>query len=191
MRREARFVFLQGAVGEERGQAIYQIEHATLADCLAYFEALKLKGEKAEIADKVVREIRSRLKFLNDVGLTYRSLDRSADTLSGGEAQRIRLASQIGSGLTGGMYVLDEPSIGLHQRDNARLIGTMRHLRDIGNSVLVVEHDEDAIRSADHVIDMGPGAGVHGGRVIAQGTADDIAASTESLTGRYLARTLR
>ena len=138
---------------------------------LAYFERLALHGAKAEIADKVVREIRSRLKFLNDVGLNYLSLDRSAETLSGGEAQRIRLASQIGSGLTGVMYVLDEPSIGLHQRDNERLIGTLRHLRDIGNSVLVVEHDEDAIRAADHVIDMGPGAGVHGGRVMAQGTA--------------------
>ena len=119
----------------------------------------------------MVREICSRLKFLNDVGLNYLSLDRGADTLSGGEAQRIRLASQIGSGLTGVMYVLDEPSIGLHQRDNERLIGTLRHLRDIGNSVLVVEHDEDAIRAADHVIDMGPGAGVHGGRVMAAGHA--------------------
>jgi excinuclease ABC subunit A len=191
MRREARFVFLQDAVSEERGQAIYQIEHATLADCLAYFEALKLKGAKAEIADKVVREIRSRLKFLNDVGLNYLSLDRSADTLSGGEAQRIRLASQIGSGLTGVMYVLDEPSIGLHQRDNERLIGTLKHLRDLGNSVLVVEHDEDMIRAADHVVDMGLGAGVHGGRVIAQGTPGEVAASDESLTGQYLAHKLR
>jgi excinuclease ABC subunit A len=191
MRREARFVFLQGENSEERGQAIYQIEHATLADCLAYFEALKLKGAKAEIADKVVREIRSRLKFLNDVGLNYLSLDRSADTLSGGEAQRIRLASQIGSGLTGVMYVLDEPSIGLHQRDNERLIGTLKHLRDLGNSVLVVEHDEDMIRAADHVIDMGLGAGVHGGRVIAQGTPGEVAASDESLTGQYLAHKLR
>ncbi|HEV8313070.1 MAG TPA: excinuclease ABC subunit UvrA [Burkholderiaceae bacterium] len=191
MRREARFVFLQDAVSEARGQAIYQIEHATLADCLAYFEALKLKGAKAEIADKVVREIRSRLKFLNDVGLNYLSLDRSADTLSGGEAQRIRLASQIGSGLTGVMYVLDEPSIGLHQRDNERLIGTLKHLRDLGNSVLVVEHDEDMIRAADHVVDMGLGAGVHGGRVIAQGTPGEVAASDESLTGQYLAHKLR
>ncbi len=139
----------------------------------------------------MVREICSRLKFLNDVGLNYLSLDRSAETLSGGEAQRIRLASQIGSGLTGVMYVLDEPSIGLHQRDNERLIGTLRHLRDIGNSVIVVEHDEEAIRAADHVIDMGPGAGVHGGRVMAQGTPDDVAAAPESLTGRYLARALR
>src|SRR6185295_19394923 len=129
-----------------------------------------------------IREIGLRLKFLNDVGLNYLSLNRSAETLSGGEAQRIRLASQIGSGLTGVMYVLDEPSIGLHQRDNDRLIGTLRHLRDIGNSVLVVEHDEDAIRAADHVIDMGPGAGAHGGQVISQGTADEVAASSESLT---------
>ncbi len=191
LRREARHVFLQGPDDAERGEPIYRVEHFTLRDCLAYFEQLRLQGAKAEIADKVVREIRSRLKFLNDVGLNYLSLDRSADTLSGGEAQRIRLASQIGSGLTGVMYVLDEPSIGLHQRDNDRLIGTLRHLRDIGNSVLVVEHDEDAIRSADHVIDMGPGAGVHGGRVIAQGTHEQVAANPDSLTGRYLARTLR
>src|SRR5207342_1218779 len=130
----------------------------------------RLEGARADIADKVVREIRSRLKFLNDVGLNYLSLDRSAETLSGGEAQRIRLASQIGSGLTGVMYVLDEPSIGLHQRDNDRLISTLRHLRDIGNSVIVVEHDEDMIRAADWVLDLGPGAGVHGGRIMAQGT---------------------
>jgi excinuclease ABC subunit A len=199
MRREARFVFLQdvgdtdgdaGGAGA-RGRPIYEVEHATLADCLAYFDTLKLKGAKAEIADKVVREIRSRLKFLNDVGLNYLSLDRSADTLSGGEAQRIRLASQIGSGLTGVMYVLDEPSIGLHQRDNERLIDTLKHLRDLGNSVLVVEHDEDMIRASDHVIDMGLGAGVHGGSVIAQGTPDMVASSDESLTGQYLARKLR
>jgi excinuclease ABC subunit A len=194
LRTEARNVFLLDEQDEARGstgEPIYRVEHFTLRECLEYFEALKLQGAKAEIADKVVREIRSRLKFLNDVGLNYLSLDRSADTLSGGEAQRIRLASQIGSGLTGVMYVLDEPSIGLHQRDNDRLIGTLKHLRDIGNSVLVVEHDEDAIRSADHVIDMGPGAGVHGGRVIVQGTADEVAASSESLTGRYLAGVLR
>jgi excinuclease ABC subunit A len=190
LRTEARHVFLQGD-GEAQGEPIYRIEHQTLRECLSYFEQLKLKGAKAEIADKVIREIRSRLKFLNDVGLNYLSLDRSADTLSGGEAQRIRLASQIGSGLTGVMYVLDEPSIGLHQRDNDRLIGTLRHLRDIGNSVLVVEHDEDAIRAADHVIDMGPGAGVHGGEVIAQGTPAEVAASAESLTGRYLAGVLK
>jgi excinuclease ABC subunit A len=203
LRREARNVFLVDAGDASEGAAsdgsqrqptrepIYRVEHFTLRECLAYFESLKLQGAKAEIADKVVREIRSRLKFLNDVGLNYLSLDRSADTLSGGEAQRIRLASQIGSGLTGVMYVLDEPSIGLHQRDNERLIATLRHLRDIGNSVLVVEHDEDAILAADHVIDMGPGAGVHGGRVMAQGTPAEVAANPESLTGRYLSRALR
>ncbi len=191
LRREARHVFLIGNDTSVPRQAIYEVEHATLAESLQYFEALTLQGSKAEIADKVVREIRARLKFLNDVGLNYLSLDRSADTLSGGEAQRIRLASQIGSGLTGVMYVLDEPSIGLHQRDNERLIGTLRHLRDLGNSVLVVEHDEDMIRAADHVIDMGPGAGVHGGRVIAQGTPDEVAEHPDSLTGRYLAHTLR
>ena len=190
LRREARNVFLQGT-DDAKGEPIFRVEHFTLRECLHYFAGLQLRGAKAEIADKVVREIRSRLKFLNDVGLNYLSLDRSADTLSGGEAQRIRLASQIGSGLTGVMYVLDEPSIGLHQRDNDRLIDTLRHLRDIGNSVLVVEHDEDAIRAADHVIDMGPGAGVHGGHVIAQGTPAAVAASPESLTGRYLARALR
>ncbi len=190
LRREARYVFLQQGK-DEAGEPIYRVEHQTLADCLAYFEALQLQGAKAEIADKIVREIRSRLKFLNDVGLNYLSLDRSADTLSGGEAQRIRLASQIGSGLTGVMYVLDEPSIGLHQRDNARLIGTLKRLRDLGNSVLVVEHDEDMILAADHVVDMGPGAGVHGGRVIAQGRPADVAAHAESLTGQYLAHTLR
>jgi excinuclease ABC subunit A len=191
LRREARHVFLKDKDPAKPLQAIYQVEHATLAEALAYFDGLQLSGAKAEIADKVVREIRSRLKFLNDVGLNYLSLDRSADSLSGGEAQRIRLASQIGSGLTGVMYVLDEPSIGLHQRDNERLIGTLRHLRDLGNSVLVVEHDEDMIRAADHVVDLGPGAGVHGGRIIAQGTPEQVAANTESLTGRYLAHTLR
>ncbi|MEO6031996.1 MAG: excinuclease ABC subunit UvrA, partial [Burkholderiaceae bacterium] len=174
-----------------RAEPIYRIGRLTLRECLAYFENLRLAGAKAEIADKVVREICSRLKFLNDVGLSYLSLDRSADSLSGGESQRIRLASQIGSGLTGVMYVLDEPSIGLHQRDNERLMGTLRHLRDIGNSVLVVEHDEDAIRGADHVIDMGPGAGVHGGRVMAQGTPAEVAANPASLTGRYLSGALR
>jgi excinuclease ABC subunit A len=189
LRREARHVFLSSA--DARGPALYEIEHWTLAECRDWFDGLQLIGSKAEIADKIVREIRARLRFLNDVGLTYLSLDRGADTLSGGEAQRIRLASQIGSGLTGVMYVLDEPSIGLHQRDNERLIGTLKHLRDLGNSVLVVEHDEDMIRSADHVIDMGPGAGVHGGRVIAQGTPDEVQSSPESLTGRYLAHTMR
>ena len=190
LRREARHVFLRAEGGASR-RAIFEIEHATLAECRDYFETLPLEGAKAGIADKIVREIGSRLRFLVDVGLTYLSLDRNADTLSGGEAQRIRLASQIGSGLTGVMYVLDEPSIGLHQRDNRRLIGTLEHLRDLGNSVLVVEHDEDMIHAADHVVDMGPGAGVHGGRVVAQGTAAEVAASEASLTGRYLARRLR
>ncbi len=183
LRREARHV----RVGEgDQARAIYEVNHVTLGEAQTYFQSLQLRGAKAEIADKVVREIGSRLKFLNDVGLNYLSLDRSADTLSGGEAQRIRLASQIGSGLTGVMYVLDEPSIGLHQRDNDRLIGTLQHLRDIGNSVLVVEHDEDMIRIADHVIDMGPGAGVHGGRVMAQGTCEEILLAPDSLTGQYL-----
>jgi excinuclease ABC subunit A len=207
LRREARHVFLphlpavtEGAAETAApelpastlpGQPIFVVEHANLASCLDYFERLRLTGAKAEIADKVVREIRSRLRFLNDVGLNYLSLDRSADTLSGGEAQRIRLASQIGSGLTGVMYVLDEPSIGLHQRDNERLIATLKHLRDLGNSVLVVEHDEDMIWAADHVIDMGPGAGVHGGQIMAEGTPDEVAAHPDSLTGAYLGRRLK
>jgi excinuclease ABC subunit A len=187
LRREARHVYLVGAGGRK---AIYEISHATLRESFDYFNTLVMEGAKAEIAGKVVREIGLRLKFLNDVGLNYLSLDRSAETLSGGESQRIRLASQIGSGLTGVMYVLDEPSIGLHQRDNDRLIGTLKHLRDIGNSVLVVEHDEDMIRAADHVIDMGPGAGIHGGRVMAQGTYAQVLANPDSLTGQYLAGTL-
>jgi excinuclease ABC subunit A len=183
LRREARHV----RIGEgAQARAIYEISHITLGESQQYFQGLKMHGAKAEIAGKVVREIALRLKFLNDVGLNYLSLDRNADTLSGGESQRIRLASQIGSGLTGVMYVLDEPSIGLHQRDNDRLIGTLQHLRDIGNSVLVVEHDEDMIRVADHVIDMGPGAGVHGGRVMAQGTCADILAAPDSVTGQYM-----
>ncbi|MFY9812055.1 excinuclease ABC subunit UvrA [Aquabacterium sp.] len=190
LRTEARHVKLQDArTGDTR--PIYEIAHATLAEAQHYFDHLHLQGAKAEIAAKVVNEIRSRLRFLNDVGLNYLSLDRSADTLSGGEAQRIRLASQIGSGLTGVMYVLDEPSIGLHQRDNDRLIGTLQHLRNLGNSVLVVEHDEDMIRAADHVIDMGPGAGVHGGHVLAQGTPEEVMSNPNSITGRYLARALR
>ena len=153
---------------------------------LAFSGQLELTGHKAQVAEKIVKEIASRLSFLNDVGLDYLSLDRSADTLSGGEAQRIRLASQIGSGLTGVMYVLDEPSIGLHQRDNRRLLDTLKRLRDLGNTVLVVEHDEETIRSADHVIDMGPGAGVHGGEIVAQGTPDEIKKNERSLTGQYL-----
>ena len=183
LRREARHVFV-GEGGQRR--AIYEISHVTLGEAKRYFDELHLTGAKAEIADKVVREIGNRLRFLNDVGLNYLSLDRSADTLSGGEAQRIRLASQIGSGLTGVMYVLDEPSIGLHQRDNDRLIATLQHLRDLGNSVLVVEHDEDMMRAADQIVDMGPGAGVHGGRVMAQGNFAEVAATAGSVTGQFL-----
>ena len=194
LRLEARHVYLVSAPdgnGVSHRKAIFEISQITLRESFAYFNELKMLGAKAEIAGKVVREIGLRLKFLNDVGLNYLSLDRSAETLSGGESQRIRLASQIGSGLTGVMYVLDEPSIGLHQRDNDRLISTLKHLRDIGNSVLVVEHDEDMIRAADHVIDMGPGAGIHGGRVMAQGTYDEVKANPYSLTGKYLAGTLQ
>jgi len=189
LRREARHVYLVGSAAGDNAsprKALHDISRATLRESFAYFSTLAMQGAKAEIAAKVVREIGLRLKFLNDVGLNYLSLDRSAETLSGGESQRIRLASQIGSGLTGVMYVLDEPSIGLHQRDNDRLIGTLKHLRDIGNSVLVVEHDEDMIRAADHVIDMGPGAGIHGGQVMAQGTFEEVQANPASLTGRYL-----
>ena len=186
LRVEARHV----KVGEgEQARAIYEINCATLRESLDYFEALTMHGAKGEIAAKIVREISLRLKFLNDVGLNYLSLDRSAETLSGGESQRIRLASQIGSGLTGVMYVLDEPSIGLHQRDNDRLIHTLQHLRDLGNSVLVVEHDEDMMRAADHIIDMGAGAGIHGGSVMAQGNFAEVQANQESLTGQYLAGT--
>jgi len=183
LRVDARHVRV-GLTGE--GMAIWEVSHMTLRDSLHWFENLTLDGMKQAVGDRIAQEIVSRLRFLNNVGLNYLSLDRAAETLSGGESQRIRLASQIGSGLTGVMYVLDEPSIGLHQRDNDRLIGTLKHLRDLGNSVLVVEHDEDAIQAADHVIDMGPGAGVHGGRVIAQGTPADITASAESITGMYL-----
>ncbi len=183
LRREARHV----KVGDgAQARAIYEVSRLTLREALAYFTALTLVGERAEIASKVTHEIKSRLKFLNDVGLNYLTLERSAETLSGGEAQRIRLASQIGSGLTGVMYVLDEPSIGLHQRDNDRLIETLRHLRDLGNSVIVVEHDEDMIRAADHCLDLGPGAGVHGGQILAQGTPAQVQANPHSLTGQYL-----
>ncbi len=184
LRREARYV----KVGEgDRARPIYEISREPLHAALAHFSTLTLSGSKHEIAERVIREITARLTFLNDVGLGYLSLERSADTLSGGEAQRIRLASQIGSGLTGVMYVLDEPSIGLHQRDNDRLIKTLKHLRDLGNSVIVVEHDEDMMRASDHIIDMGPGAGVHGGEVVSQGTPAEIEADPASLTGAYLA----
>ena len=171
---------------QEQGLAIYEVEGLPLSKCLRWFEQLTLTGARQEIAQRIVREIISRLSFLNNVGLNYLSLDRSADTISGGEAQRIRLASQIGSGLTGVMYVLDEPSIGLHQRDNDRLISTLYHLRDLGNSVIVVEHDEDMIRQADWIIDMGPGAGEHGGHIVAQGTPAQIESNPDSLTGQYL-----
>ena len=168
-----------------------QVTQMSIGDAAEYYKDLKLEGAKGEIADKIFKEIRERLQFLVSVGLNYLSLSRSADTLSGGEAQRIRLASQIGAGLMGVMYVLDEPSIGLHQRDNDRLLATLIRLRDLGNTVLVVEHDEDAIRAADHIIDIGPGAGIHGGEIIAQGTAADIEATADSLTGQYLSGRLK
>ena len=168
------------------GRALPDLAALPIADSRRFFAELRLDGWRGEIADRLVREVSDRLTFLSDVGLDYLSLDRSAETLSGGEAQRIRLASQIGSGLVGVMYILDEPSIGLHQRDNQRLLDTLTRLRDLGNTVLVVEHDEDAIRHADHVVDLGPGAGVHGGRVVAQGTPAEIEASPDSLTGQYL-----
>jgi excinuclease ABC subunit A len=175
----ARHVF----VGEK---SLPQITSLSVTDTRDFFATLQVAGWRGEVAGKVVREVEDRLRFLVDVGLDYLTLDRGADTLSGGEAQRIRLASQIGSGLTGVMYILDEPSIGLHQRDNSRLLATLRRLRDLGNTVIMVEHDEEAIDTADHVIDLGPGAGVHGGRIVAQGTPADIRASAESLTGQYL-----
>ncbi len=184
LRREARHV----KVGQgDYARPIYEVSGLPLKDAMQFFGGLVLDGQKAAIADRIVKEIRSRLQFLNNVGLDYLSLDRSAETLSGGEAQRIRLASQIGSGLTGVMYVLDEPSIGLHQRDNDRLLDTLKHLRDLGNSVIVVEHDEDAINAADYVVDMGPGAGEHGGQVVAQGTPEEVRHAPHSLTGQYLA----
>jgi len=172
-------------------RSIFEISHWPLRKTLTFFAGLKLPGARAQVAERIVREIANRVEFLVNVGLDYLSLDRSAETLSGGEGQRIRLASQIGSGLTGVMYVLDEPSIGLHQRDNARLIDTLKRLRDLGNSVIVVEHDEEAIRAADYVVDMGPGAGEAGGLVVAEGTPETIIAHRESLTGRYLAGALR
>ncbi|HEU5479973.1 MAG TPA: hypothetical protein VFU90_09085, partial [Candidatus Tumulicola sp.] len=179
LRREARFVFVGG-------ESLPAISSRSVGDTLTFFDTLTLEGWRGEIAAKIVKEISARLSFLVNVGLDYLSLDRSAETLSGGEAQRIRLASQIGSGLVGVMYILDEPSIGLHQRDNERLLQTLVRLRDLGNTVIVVEHDEDAIRHADHVLDMGPGAGVHGGRVVAQGTPEEIAHNAASLTGQYI-----
>jgi len=179
LRQSARHVFIEQ-------NNISDLTHLPVGEAYNYFEALALPGRKGEIAEKILKEVRQRLQFLVNVGLEYLTLERSADTLSGGEAQRIRLASQIGAGLVGVMYILDEPSIGLHQRDNDRLLATLFHLRDLGNTVIVVEHDEDAIRAADHVIDIGPGAGVHGGHIIAQGTPGDIIANENSLTGQYL-----
>ena len=179
LRLEARNVFIGDTT-------LPEIVELSIAEALQFFQELKLDGQRGQIADKVMKEINDRLHFLVNVGLNYLNLSRSAETLSGGEAQRIRLASQIGAGLVGVMYVLDEPSIGLHQRDNERLLQTLVHLRDLGNTVLVVEHDEDAIRSADHVIDIGPGAGVHGGHVVAEGTMQDIIDNPHSLTGQYL-----
>jgi len=182
LRTEARHVF----IGKTN---LPQVVELAIGDCLAFFQQLQLTGQKAKIAEKVLKEIQDRLQFLVNVGLNYLNLSRSAETLSGGEAQRIRLASQIGAGLVGVMYVLDEPSIGLHQRDNDRLLGTLTHLRDLGNTVIVVEHDEDAVRMADHIIDIGPGAGVHGGYIVAQGSLKQIMAEPESLTGQYMAGT--
>lgn len=179
LRREARHVHVGG-------RAIYEVNALPLKEAKVFFDQVTLTGHKFAIAERIVKEISSRILFLNNVGLDYLSLDRSADTLSGGESQRIRLASQIGSGLTGVMYVLDEPSIGLHQRDNGRLLETLKNLRDLGNSVIVVEHDQDAILTADHVVDMGPGAGEHGGLIIAQGTPEAIQQDPSSLTGKYL-----
>ncbi len=179
LREEARNVFVHDTT-------LPEVVERSIGDALEFFKQLELSGQRAQIAEKILKEINDRLGFLVNVGLNYLSLSRSAETLSGGEAQRIRLASQIGAGLVGVMYVLDEPSIGLHQRDNERLLKTLTHLRDLGNTVIVVEHDEDAIRSADHVIDIGPGAGVHGGEIVAQGHFEDIIANEQSLTGDYL-----
>ncbi|OOE78168.1 excinuclease ABC subunit A [Salinivibrio sp. ML198] len=179
LRQEARHVFIDG-------HNLPEICELSIQQALDFFEQLALTGQRAKIAEKVMKEIHDRLRFLVNVGLNYLNLSRSADTLSGGEAQRIRLASQIGAGLVGVMYVLDEPSIGLHQRDNARLLDTLEHLRDLGNTVMVVEHDEDAIRAADYIIDIGPGAGAHGGQIVAEGSLEDILASESSLTGQYL-----
>lgn len=179
LNRSARHVFVGGS-------SLPSVVAKSVRDAEAHFQQLKLPGHKGEIADKILKEISSRLGFLNNVGLDYLTLSRSAETLSGGEAQRIRLASQIGAGLVGVLYVLDEPSIGLHQRDNERLLKTLVHLRDIGNTVIVVEHDEDAIRQSDYVVDIGPGAGVHGGQIVAEGTPAEVMANPKSLTGQYL-----
>ncbi len=190
LRREALSVRIGNRNGR-RGKNVADIAQLSIEQALAFFEDLKLEGERGVISQQVLREIRQRLQFMVDVGIGYLTLDRASATLSGGEAQRIRLATQVGSGLVGVCYVLDEPTIGLHQRDNAKLIGTLRRLADIGNTVLVVEHDEEMICAADHIIDIGPGAGSHGGRVVAQGTVDDVLASQESITGKYLSGKVR
>ena len=179
LRLEARNVFIDD-------HSVDQVVCQSIGDAFKFFQGLKLTGNRAQIAEKIVKEISDRLGFLVNVGLNYLSMDRSAETLSGGEGQRIRLASQIGSGLVGVMYVLDEPSIGLHQRDNDRLISTLTHLRDLGNTVIVVEHDEDTMEHADYIVDIGPGAGVHGGKVVAEGTIDEIRKNPDSLTGQFL-----
>ena len=179
LRLEARNVFING-------YSIDKVSALSIGAALEVFSNLELTGSRAQIAEKIVKEVHDRLGFLNNVGLNYLTLDRSADTLSGGEGQRIRLASQIGSGLVGVMYILDEPSIGLHQRDNDRLISTLTHLRDLGNTVIVVEHDEDTMQHADHIVDIGPGAGVHGGKIVAEGTYDEICGNNDSLTGKFL-----
>ncbi|WP_341270484.1 excinuclease ABC subunit UvrA [Morganella morganii] len=179
LKKEARFVFVDNTT-------LPQISDFSIGHAMDFFNNLKFSGQRAKIAEKVLKEIQDRLKFLVNVGLNYLTLSRSAETLSGGEAQRIRLASQIGAGLVGVMYVLDEPSIGLHQRDNDRLLETLIHLRNLGNTVIVVEHDEDAIRAADHIIDIGPGAGVHGGEIVAQGSLEDIISTPDSLTRKFL-----
>jgi excinuclease ABC subunit A len=184
LNRTARHVFVAT-------RSLPDVTGLAVADAADFFAHLSLPGWRGEVAAKIVSEVRDRLRFLIDVGLDYLTLDRGADSLSGGEAQRIRLASQIGSGLTGVMYILDEPSIGLHQRDNTRLLATLQRLRDLGNTVIVVEHDEEAILAADHVIDLGPGAGVHGGAIVAQGTPEDIRQNPDSLTGRYLSGTVQ
>src|SRR5262249_59448338 len=179
LNRAARYVFVA-----ER--SLPEVAHLTVGRALEFFRSLSLAGWRGEVAAKIVKGVVERLRFLTDVGLDYLTLDRSAETLSGGESQRIRLASQVGSGLTGVMYILDEPSIGLHQRDNRRLLATLKQLRDLGNTVIVVEHDAEAIEAADDVVDLGPGAGAHGGELVAQGTPQDIKASPASITGQYL-----
>tara|TARA_Y100000588_G_scaffold295657_1_gene315984 strand:- start:7438 stop:9117 length:1680 start_codon:yes stop_codon:yes gene_type:complete len=170
---------------------VHQLTAMPIESSLDFFDTLSLPGHQGEIGERIIREISERLRFLVNVGLEYLTLDRTAETLSGGEAQRIRLASQIGSGLVGVMYILDEPSIGLHQRDNQRLLDTLFHLRDLGNTVVMVEHDEEAIRSADHIVDLGPGAGVHGGRIVAEGGLSQVLEAPESVTGQYLCKTQR